>query len=241
MQKSHEEHRHEALVASLCEDQALHAYKSECDDCAVGFLPRMLGSLLVFLGNTFYGKEPSYEKFKAVEVIARIPYQSWEVASYTLLTALYSNERKAIELSKTSSFSRVAQDNETMHVVVLSQIVKRELGNKFFLHTLIPLVFSFFYFNAIFFLYLFSPRSALELNYLFEDHAFHQYDRFLKTHGEALKKKSVGSDFLAFYGRHPKSEYELFLGIRNDEIIHRNSSMHRARALRAKSQGAGSA
>ncbi|MBI2120550.1 MAG: hypothetical protein HYT94_02925, partial [Parcubacteria group bacterium] len=157
--------RHEELVKMFCDsDQSLCEYKEPCDHCRVGIAARVLGSILVGAGNLFYGKDPSYGKFKAVEVIARIPYQSWEVASYTFLTAFYSNEEKAIELSKTSAFSRIAQDNETMHVVVISQIVKREGGSRFILHTLVPLIFSFFYFWAIFFLYFLSPRSALELN-----------------------------------------------------------------------------
>jgi hypothetical protein len=158
------------------------------------------------------------------------------VASYTFLSAFYSNEEKAIELSKTSAFSRVAQDNETMRVVAVSQIVKREGGNRFMLHTFVPLVFSLFYFWAIFILYFVSPRSALELNYLFEDHAFEQYDLFLKQQGDKLKTKPVSSKFLDFYGRHVSNEYELFLSIRNDEIIHRNSSIRRAQML-AKGKG----
>ncbi|MBI2121033.1 MAG: hypothetical protein HYT94_05415, partial [Parcubacteria group bacterium] len=76
-----------------------------------------------------------------------------------------------------------------------------------------------------------SPRSALELNYLFEDHAFEQYDLFLKQQGDKLKTKPVSSKFLDFYGRHVANEYDLFLSIRNDEIIHRNSSIRRAMTL----------
>lgn len=226
---------HEMLVRSFCESEdKLCAYKEPCDNCHVGIVPRLLGAILVGAGNLFYGKDPSYKKFKAVEVIARIPYQSWEVASYTFLTAFYSNEAKAIELSKTSAFSRVAQDNETMHVVVISQIVQREGGDSFILHTFIPLIFSFFYFWAIFILYFASPRSALELNYLFEDHAFEQYDLFLKREGEKLKAKPVSSAFLDFYGRRVENEHDLFLSMRNDELIHRNSSMRRAMMLAKK-------
>lgn len=222
---------HEQLIASLNDDTALFDYKTPCDGYRPSIIPLALGKLLVFFGNIVYGRKPSYQKFKAVEVIARIPYQSWEVASYTFLTALYSNETKAIELAKTSNFSRVAQDNETMHVVVISQIVKRERVNNIILHSLIPLIFAFFYFWAIFILYAVRPRWALELNYLFEDHAFSQYDRFIKENEEELKQKNVGSEFLHFYGRHAMNQYELFRSIRNDEIVHRNRSLRRALEL----------
>ncbi|OGI22158.1 MAG: hypothetical protein A2808_04005 [Candidatus Moranbacteria bacterium RIFCSPHIGHO2_01_FULL_55_24] len=220
--------RHEELVASLNDGETFAAYSAVGAVFQVGFVPKVIGKSLVFLGNTFYGKEPSYGKFKAVEVIARIPYQSWELVSYMLLTMFYSDEKKAIELSKTARFGSAAQDNETMHVVVFSQLAKKYGQNSFFFHTLVPLGFSFFYFTSSFLLYLFSPRRAFELNYMFESHAFQQYSRFLELYGDELRHKPVMIDFLDFYGRHAKSEYELFQSIRNDEIIHRNRSMERA-------------
>ena len=118
-----------------------------------------------------------------------------------------------------------------MHVVVLSQLAKKYGEDGFIRHTLIPLLFSFGYAAASFLLYLFSPKSSLQLNYLFEDHAFSQYSIFVETHAEELKNKPVLIDFLDFYGRHVKSEYELFVSIKNDEIIHRNMSAHRADEL----------
>jgi hypothetical protein len=148
-----------------------------------------------------------------------------------LLTMCYSDEKKAIELSKTSRFGRASQDNETMHVVVMSQLAKKYGQDGFIRHTLIPLLFSFGYAAASFILYLFSPKSALQLNYLFEDHAFAQYTRYIETHGEELRSRPILSDFLEFYGRHVKSEYEFFVSVKNDEIIHRNMSAHRADEL----------
>lgn len=226
-------HEHEALVTSLYHPETLQEYERAYDHFQVGVIPKFLGGLLVNIGNLVYGFEPSYGKFKAVEVIARIPYQSWEVVSYMLLTMFYSNEQRAIELSKTSYFGRSAQDNETMHVVVLTQLAKKYGENGILRHTLIPLLFSFFYFTASFVLYLFSPRAALELNYLFESHAYDQYSRFIEKHDEELKTKPIMNDFLVFYGRHVKSEYELFQSIRMDEIIHRNISAHRAEEYRS--------
>ena len=87
------------------------------------------------------------------------------------------------------------------------------------------MLFAFFYFWASYFLYLVKPRYSYELNFMFENHAFEQYDRFLKTKGEALKQKPARTDFLDWYGRHPENQYDLFLSIRNDEIIHRNTSI----------------
>jgi demethoxyubiquinone hydroxylase (CLK1/Coq7/Cat5 family) len=216
---------HEALNTRLL-DNAFHAeYKQKGDGYRVGAVATALGRGLIWLGTIVYGKKPSYEKFKAIEVIARIPYQSWEVATYTLLTALYENEEKAIALSKEARFIRIAQDNETMHVVVLSQLVKERHGHRFLRHTLVPLLFSFIYFWITYLLYLLSRKRALEVNYLFESHAYEQYSRFLKENEESLKAAPLRSKFLDLYGRTAETEYELFLGIRNDELIHRNGSI----------------
>jgi ubiquinol oxidase len=222
---------HEKLNESLCNPSTRAEYAAPCNGYRPSIIVRALGGFLINSGNLFYGFRPSYGKFRALEVIARIPYQSWEVASYTFLTAAYMNEAKAIELAKTSAFSRTAQDNETMHVVVISQLARKHNEVSFISQNLLPLLFSLFYFWAIFFLYLVSPRSALELNYLFEDHAYHQYEEFLKREGEGLRRRTVTSEYLNFYGRHVRSEYEFFESVRNDELVHRNTSLRRAQEL----------
>lgn len=216
---------HESLARQLNDSQLRAEYARPFDGYRAGVVPRFFGSILIGFGNFVYGTCPSYAKFKAIEVIARIPYQSWEVAAYTLLSAFYGNEKRAIELSKISAFARVAQDNETMHVVVITAIAKRNHCVGFFRHTLIPLIFAFFYFWTIYLLYLCSRTASLELNYLFEAHAFQQYDEFLRTEGDRLKHTPLMSDFLAFYGREVKNEYEFFELVRNDELIHRNRSI----------------
>lgn len=220
---------HEDLVRELNDDALREEYARPYDHYRTGIIPGMLGWLMVALGNLIYGEKPSYAKFKAIEVIARIPYQSWETAAYTLVSAFHGNERYAMKLAHTTSFSRSAQDNETMHVVVISHLArKKRLG--FVLHTFVPLVFAFFYFWVIFVMYLVSEKASLELNYLFEAHAYVQYSQFLKENEERLKNTPIMSEFLAFYGRQFRTEYEFFESVRNDELIHRNRSIREIRA-----------
>lgn len=221
---------HEELNKALNDPTLRTEYARAYDDYRPRFVARALGALFVSMGDLVYGKRPTYEKFRAIEVIARIPYQSWEVASYTLLTYFYNDEQRAIELTKTSTFSRMAQDNETMHVVVISKIVRRLKSASFFRHTLIPLVFAFFYFWTIYILYMVSRRASLELNYLFECHAYEQYQEFLDTHEERLRVTPLQCDFLTYYGRHVLCEYEFFESVRNDELIHRNRSIRELEA-----------
>ncbi|MEO6536232.1 MAG: alternative oxidase [Candidatus Paceibacterota bacterium] len=223
----------EALNKELNDPGALVEYMRPYDKYAVSMLPYLLGGFLVWSGNLVYGREPSYLKFRAVEVIARVPYHSWASAAYTLLTLCYTNEKKSLQLSNISKYASHAQDNETMHVIVVSQLARAEERAGLLRHTLIPMIFAFFYFWWSYVLYLINPRYSYELNYLFESHAFQQYDRFLETRGEELKKKSAECEFLTWYGRYPRNQYELFLSIRNDEIIHRNTSIKEIEVCRA--------
>lgn len=239
MKHSREDASFEALVASLNDPDKLEEYKRRYDNYKPSLLPKLLGTFLVTCGNVVYGKEPSYLKFRAVEVIARVPYHSWESAAYTLLTMFYTREAKALDLSHVTRFSRLAQDNETMHVVVISKLARDEERAGVIRHTLVPMFFAFFYFWWSYFLYLINPRYSFELNYLFEQHAFDSYSRFLQTRERELIEKPMHSAYLDWYGRHPETQYDFFLSVRNDEIIHRNSSIEeierrqRARRLAA--------
>lgn len=216
----------EDSVESLKNKNKLNEYIAKYYGYDTSLIPSVLGTILVFCGNLFYGREPSYAKFRAVEVIARVPYQSWSSAAYTLLTMFYANEKKALELAGIKRFARLAMDNETMHVVVISHLAlqeKKRFG--FFRFTLIPMLFAFFYFWASYTLFLLNRKWSYELNYLFEDHAFHQYTIFINRYGDRLAEKPINSDYLKFYGREVKNQYEFFESVRNDEIIHRNESI----------------
>ncbi len=224
---------HEKLVHKLKDDSFHKEYEEKYHDYKVGFIPLVLGKFLVFAGDLIYGKEPSYGKFQAIEVIARVPYESWEMVSYLFLTALYSNEKRAINLTHTSRFGRMAQDNETMHVVVISKLAKEAKQTGLIRFYLIPLIFSLFYFIASTILYIVSRKSSLELNYMFESHAYEQYGQFIDENKEELKNKPVNSRFLDFYGRPCANQYEFFVSVRNDELIHRNESLERIKVPRA--------
>lgn len=226
METRKENEEFEMLVQQLNNDQVLTEYKNEGDNYKVSILPKILGWFMVTAGNIVYGYAPSYLKFRAVEVIARVPYHSWDSAMFTLQTMFYANEKKAMELSKIAEFSRLSAENETMHVIVISQLARKQhyYGN-FIVHTLIPMLFAFFYFWMSYILYMIRPRYSYQLNYLFEQHAFESYDAFLKIEGENLKKRTIDSDFLRWYGRNPINQYEFFLSVRNDELIHRNRSI----------------
>ena len=99
---------HELLIESLNDEATLQSYKEPLDTYRPGLLPRLLGGMLIWCGNIVYGRSPSYLKFRAVEVIARVPYHSWASAAFTLLTLFYSDEKRAPKLSTIARFARFA-------------------------------------------------------------------------------------------------------------------------------------
>ncbi|MBU6310348.1 hypothetical protein KGO06_00200 [Patescibacteria group bacterium] len=226
-----EREKHEQLVAELRDPTALAAFCAACDSYRPHRISRILAGFLINAGNVIYGARPSYGKFKALEVIARIPYQSWEAVAYTLLTVFYSDEHRAIRLSRIIPFARHAQDNETMHVVVLSALARRHGARGFIRFTAVPLVFSFAYYWAIWVLSIFDKHIAFEINFLFESHAYEQYRAFIDEHALALRGRPVESAYLRFYGRTVQDELELFESIALDEVIHRNASVDMLRAM----------
>lgn len=169
-----------------------------------------------------YGRAPSLKKFYVIEIIARIPYQSWELWSYIIQTLAFAEEQRAIKLGELAHFSRVAQDNETMHVVALGLI----LGRRSNIFLSIPaFILSFFYFQACFVLHAIHKSWAYELNYLFENHAFQAYQEFLQLHDTELKTQPLASAYLTWYGRDVSTVYDFLALVRNDELLHRHSSI----------------
>lgn len=216
----------EELNQKLNDPVFLSEYKSKHDGVEIAWLPRKLGHLLVWAGNFFYGHKPSVLKFRSVEIIARVPYHSWSAAAFSVMTLFFADEHKALKYGAVAKHSHFAQENETMHVVVISHLAQLEhVKVGFFRFTFVPIVFSFFYFWWSYVLYLIKPKYSYQLNYMFEQHAFEQYDLFIRENEEALKCKVVESDYLQWYGRTPQNQYEFYRSIRNDEIVHRNQSI----------------
>lgn len=215
---------HEDLLKALQNKDQLKSYKEKYDNLKCGILPRFFAKILFGTIDVLYGRTPSLQKFKVLEVVARVPYQTWEFVSYLATTNFYNNEKRAVEYACIADFGKFAQDNETMHVVVISHICKKEKVGNWFGHTLIPILMAYVYMIISTLLYLLDRKHSYELNYMFEDHAYNQYEYFLEKNKESLKTKTIQSEFLNYYGRVCENQYDFFESVKNDEIIHRNES-----------------
>ena len=217
--------RHETFVKHL-EDEEYHLHhKKKYDSYRVSLIAKVFGGSLISFLNLCYGTKPTYQKFKAIEVVARIPYQTWEMASYWLMTFFFTNQEKAVALTRHSDFGKIGQDNETMHVVVISQLCKEEGKGNVVWHTFLPVIVSHFYFVFSYILFFLNKKFSYELNYLFESHAYAQYDEFINTYKKELLHKPINNKYLEYYGRTCKTQYDFFKSVRNDELIHRNNSI----------------
>ncbi len=173
-----------------------------------------------------YGKGRSLSKFKVLELIARVPYQSWENVAYIAITHMYQQPDFARRTFEFVRESRLQQDNEQWHLLILEEMVHRKrIHENFFLYRVLPQIVAFLYYHLSWFLYVLKPSWSYALNADLEDHAEHEYMEFVREYPE-LEKEPFVSEFEADYGRFG-SPADLFRQIGHDERIHKlESELH---------------
>ncbi len=187
-----------------------------------GLLARML-----FLGmDLFYGRKRTLSKFKVLEVIARVPYQSWEHVAYVAMTHTYGEPDFARRIFDFVSESRQQQDNEQWHLLILEEMIHQQGGKECFLrYRLLPQFIAFFYYHVSWLLYVINPHLSYQLNAHFEDHAEHEYMEFVRENPE-LEERPFDSVFEKDYGSFA-SQADLFRRIGLDEREHKDESLAR--------------
>ena len=190
-----------------------------------------LAALLFVSMDLFYGSKRSLPKFKVLEVIARVPYQSWEQVAYIAMTHTYAALHFARRVFEFVKESRSQQDNEQWHLLILEELVqKRQIRESFFLHRLLPQFAAFFYYHVSWLLYVIKPAWSYTLNADFEDHAEHEYMEFVREHPE-FEQEPFESDFKEDYGNFQNAA-DLFRQIALDERLHKEESVSRIQQAR---------
>jgi ubiquinol oxidase len=191
-----------------------------------------LAAQLLFRGmDVVYGPAPTLPKFKVLELIARVPYQAWENVAYVAVTHRYSSPGFARRIFDRVTESRRQQDNEQWHLLILSELIE-ESGQRLGLvrHRLLPQLIAFAYYQLSWLLYAVRPRWSYRLNADFEDHAEHEYARFVAEHPE-LEDQPYEGLFAPEYGAFA-SRADLFRQISHDERVHKLDSVRRMREPR---------
>lgn len=187
---------------------------------------------LLFTGmDLVYGRKRTLFKFKVLEIIARVPYQSWEHVAYIAMTHTYSKPDFARRIFDFVKESRDQQDNEQWHLLILEEIVqKKGMKENFFLARVLPQFAAFFYYHVSWLLYVIKPSLSYRLNADFEDHAEHEYMGFVKEN-PGLEQEPFESSFEADYGQF-ENLADLFRQIGLDERMHKEESLNRIAAAR---------
>ena len=169
------------------------------------------------------GKKMTLSKVKLIEMLASIPYRSWEIRQYARLTRCYRNSDVVKEAHDIMAWGREAQDNEYWHLMVINEKMKAD-GEKdaWYLFPLVPLIMVGVYTALTRIMALVSIRRAFLFNAEFEDHAEHVYAQFVEEHPE-WEEQPVTSEKVKEYGD-LSTWADVFRRIGLDERDHMNKS-----------------
>lgn len=178
-----------------------------------------------------YGRNGTIVKFIILEYIARVPYQAWERMGYLALAKYRWRSALAKRVFDRIVQTRAEQDNEQWHLLILQDLAQRRgMRQSFLRHRLAPWLIAFCYYTVSWLLFLVAPEWSYRLNADFEDHAEHEYMRYVCEHPELETQPDPGS-YAAEYGRY-ESIAGLLRQIGHDERIHKLDSLANMRAPR---------
>lgn len=213
----------------LTAEQRRHAQDVALDSPKMryGFLARLLFMTM----DLVYGRQKTFSKFKVLELVARVPYQSWENVAYIAITHMYADREFARRVFDRVKEAREAQDNEMWHLLILEEVTHAHgIKENFFLYRILPQVIAAIYYHTCWFLYVLKPSWSYLLNAQFEDHAEHEYMEFVAENPQ-LEWEGFKSLFEDDYGSF-ESMADLFRQIGHDERMHKEESLAAIAAAR---------
>lgn len=174
--------------------------------------------------DLLYGRELTLNKVRLLEILARIPYQAWEIHYYHRMNRHFEDDAAVEEAEEVINWSREAQDNEFWHLLMSTEKLKQEQGKlHWFKDRLAPPIAVVFYILFSGSLAFFNMRAAYRLNADFEDHAEHEYMKFAQEHPQ-WEHQPV--DFpVATRHANFASWADVFRWIALDERAHMNNSL----------------
>ena len=170
-----------------------------------------------------YGKARTLEKFRVLELVARVPYQAWENVAYVALTHTARRPGFARRVFDTVRISRWEQDNEQWHLLILEELTERSTRLGWIRQQVIPQLLALTYYWLSWVLYVVRPAWSYRLNADFEDHAEHEYALLVQEHPE-WETAPFSSAFVDDFGSYG-SLAELFRQIGYDERLHKEQSL----------------
>jgi hypothetical protein len=191
-----------------------------------------VGAKVLFASlDAIYGKRRTLSKFKVLELVARVPYQSWEQVAYIAITHVSDRIGMAKRIHDRVVEARDQQDNEQWHLLILEELIASQgLKESWLLYTALPQIIAFVYYQISVLLYIIRPKWSYRLNADFEDHAEHEYMLLVKEN-PGWEDEPFDSSLAPEYG-HYESLADLFRQIAYDERMHKLESEARMKEPR---------
>lgn len=186
----------------------------------------VLARLLFLAMDLFYGKKLSWGKIRLLEVLARVPYQAWEIRQYHKLNRVFTDRSSVESAEDIITWGREAQDSEFWHLMVVDEKMKQDgIQLTWFKDRFAPPLAALQYnlFSRV--LAFFNIKAAFKLNADFEDHAEHEYMTFVQEHPE-LDEQAVNAKVVSEYGDF-KTWGDVLRYIGLEERDHMNNSLRR--------------
>lgn len=169
------------------------------------------------------GTKTTLAKVKLIEILASIPYRSWETRQYTRMTQHYQDRTLVQESGEIMLWAREAQDMEYWHLLAIDEkMTVDEIKNPWYLVPPVPRLMVGCYAAIMHLMAIFSIRRAFLFNAEFEDHAEHEYAQFVEEHPE-WEQQPVDHDLLKEHLKLP-TWADVFRRIGLDERDHMNMS-----------------
>jgi ubiquinol oxidase len=178
--------------------------------------------LLFAIIDRLYGRARTLEKFRVLELVARVPYQAWENVAYVAVTHTASQPDFARRVFNRVRTARWEQDNEQWHLLIMEELSAHQHRSGFVRSRIVPQILAFAYYQLSWLMYVVRPAWSYRLNADFEDHAEHEYAAMVDEHPEWETQPYEGS-FDDDYGAYD-SLADLFRQIGHDERLHKVES-----------------
>lgn len=190
----------------------------------------MSARLLFRTMDLLYGEPRTLEKFRVLELVARVPYQAWEHVAYVAVTHTASQPGFARRVFDRVRVNRWEQDNEQWHLLILEELTSGHGRRSFVRSRVVPQILAFGYYHLSWLLYVVRPASSYRLNADFEDHAEHEYALLVEENPE-WEAETYDGEFTGDFGDF-RSLADLFRQISYDERLHKLESEQNMRAPR---------
>jgi hypothetical protein len=177
---------------------------------------------LFLIMDVVYGRHRTLEKFRVLELVARVPYQAWENVAYVAVTHTARQPGFARRVFDRVRASRWEQDNEQWHLLILEELTRDVPRGWWLKSRVLPQILAFGYYQLSWIMYVLRPAWSYRLNADFEDHAEHEYALLVQEHPEWEDQPYEGS-FTDDFGSYD-SLADLFRQIGYDERLHKLES-----------------